>query len=77
MRSSNSLTADTLTFTNGSIAPNGMGILTFNLAVPDTATGALPAFTLRELPTAIPEPTSLALLGLGGLLMARRRYRNA
>ena len=34
---------------------------------------ALPAYALSEELTVVPEPSSLALLGLGGLLIARRR----
>ena len=39
----------------------------------DNTTDMLPWFGLQVYPTPVPEPTTIALLGLGGLLLRRKR----
>jgi hypothetical protein len=48
---------------------------TFALNFDASATSGRFSIDVLEEPTAVPEPSSLTLLGLGGLLMARRRRR--
>ncbi|HEX3598944.1 MAG TPA: PEP-CTERM sorting domain-containing protein [Lacipirellulaceae bacterium] len=65
---------DQLVFTGG-IHAAGAQTYTFRIDVPDISGRAQPTFTLRQFPTAVPEPTTLALLGvvvLGGIATRRR-----
>jgi hypothetical protein len=69
------LNSDQLTFTNGSQG-TGAQPFTFRLDIPDLNLAGPTTFTLRQIPTPVPEPTAAVLLGLGGLfvpIMMRRR----
>ncbi len=66
-------TEDTIV-ASGGLFPNGafsIPYFTFSVDVPDS----ISSFTLRQVPIAVPEPTSLVALtlSLGGLLLRRRR----
>lgn len=54
---------DNLDWSGGSVPPGGVVIFTFSIDVPDAYT----TFTLRAIPSVVPEPGSLALMGLGTL----------
>ena len=68
-----------LNFTAGSgaaiVSPDNSLQLTFSVDVPDDQLNNYFQFTLRQIPVAVPEPSTLTLLSLGtiGLLLARRR----
>jgi hypothetical protein len=69
-----------LTWSGGSVPANGINFLGlgFSLDTPDDLLGNVTsAFTLREIPIPVPEPSTLALLTLGAdsLLAMRRRCR--
>jgi hypothetical protein len=69
-----SVTPDEIDYNGGSVAPGQAISITFSLVVPDGAAGP-DTFTLRQFPSAVPEPASLGVLGVGmiGLLARRRR----
>jgi len=60
---------------SGAIQGSGAQLYTFRVDVPDISSRVAPTFTLRQFPTAVPEPTALVLLGLAGLsrIVIRRR----
>jgi hypothetical protein len=63
-----------LTFSGGSQG-TGASPYTFRLDVPDLATVGGPAtFTLRQIPTAIPEPGTFAISALGLIGLIARRW---
>jgi hypothetical protein len=61
---------------SGGLHGSGAQPYSFRIDVPDVPTLRLSRFTLRQIPTAIPEPTTVALLGLVALgVIAGRRQR--
>jgi hypothetical protein len=67
---------DQLNFSGGAGHGNGAQPYVFRIDVPDLDTGvAFGHFTLRQIPTAVPEPTALVLaaLALVGVALNRRR----
>lgn len=58
----------------GNVLPTGLDMAGFEAAVTEARFGAISGLPVTEFTrVVVPEPTSLALLGLGGLLVARRR----
>jgi hypothetical protein len=67
-----------LTWSGGSVPADGINFLGlgFSLDTPDDLLGIVTtSFTLREIPIPAPEPSTLALLAIGGVIAfaARRR----
>jgi hypothetical protein len=65
---------------SGALHGAGAQPYTMRIDVPDIATLRFSRFTLRQIPTAIPEPSSIALIALGVVFFALRRsacQRNA
>jgi hypothetical protein len=65
---------DQLVFTGG-VHSAGAQTYTFRIDVPDISGSAQPTFTLRQFPTAVPEPSMAALMIVGGLSVLARRKR--
>ena len=66
------VTEDDIIATGGIMADlSYAGDFIFHVDVPDDIT----SFTIRQSPIAVPEPATMALLGLGGLTLLRRRKK--
>ncbi len=75
------LLPQTLAFSNGLIPASSGLSLSFTVDVPDIGDNPGYQFTLRQFPSVVPEPTSMALFGLGAIgfcaaaLRRRRSHR--
>lgn len=69
---------DSISWSGGRVPPGGTVDFSLSVDVPDDPLGSLGQFTLRQLPTAVPEPTPVLLLGswlaaLGAMASSRCR----
>jgi PEP-CTERM motif len=72
-----SVSSDEIDYTGGSIAPGQAITITYSITVPDVSVAGPGTFTLRQLPTVVPEPGTLGLLAAGVVGLLGRRHRQS